>query len=147
MGRKLGAVSLRGLGFRLTRRARAEVYLRPKFRIDPSNCLATIHQRYRQADGRYYPQHENVLLVRVIGLFGRPFVKRFALCYQTVVCLSCLNVGVLWPKGGWIKMKLGVHVGLGPGHIVLDGYPAPFSKRGHSPHFWPIVIVAKPLNG
>jgi len=41
--------------------------------------------------------------------FGRPFVKRFALCYRTVVCLSvcpvlsvCLsvcNVGVLWPSG------------------------------------------------
>jgi len=25
---------------------------------------------------------------------------------------------------GWIKMKLGVEVGLGPGHIVLDGDPA-----------------------
>jgi len=34
---------------------------------------------------------------------------------------------------GWIKMKLGVQVGLGPGHIVLDGDPAlPFPK-GHSP--------------
>jgi len=41
-------------------------------------------------------------------IFGRPFVKRFALCYQTVVCLSypvCLSVcpvcdvGVLWPNG------------------------------------------------
>ena len=42
-------------------------------------------------------------------IFGRPFVKRFALCYQTVVrlsvclsvCLSCLsvcNVSVLWPN-------------------------------------------------
>jgi len=34
--------------------------------------------------------------------FGRPFVKRFALCYRSVVCLSCLpvcNVGVLWPNG------------------------------------------------
>ena len=29
---------------------------------------------------------------------------------------------------GWIKMKLGTEVGLGPGHIVLDGNPAP------SPH-------------
>jgi len=26
---------------------------------------------------------------------------------------------------GWIKMKLGVEVGLGPGHIVLDEDPAP----------------------
>jgi len=33
---------------------------------------------------------------------GRPFVKRFALCYRTVVCpiwLSLCNVGVLWPHG------------------------------------------------
>jgi len=27
-------------------------------------------------------------------------------------------------KAGWIKMALGVEVGLGPGHIVLDGDPA-----------------------
>jgi len=26
-----------------------------------------------------------------IQIFGRPFLKRFALCYQTVVCLSCLS--------------------------------------------------------
>jgi len=25
---------------------------------------------------------------------------------------------------GWIKMKLGTKVGLGPGHVVLDGDPA-----------------------
>jgi len=29
---------------------------------------------------------------------GRPFVKRFALCYRTVVCPVC-DVGVLWPNG------------------------------------------------
>jgi len=28
--------------------ARAEAYLQAKFHFDPSNCLATIHQRYRQ---------------------------------------------------------------------------------------------------
>jgi len=27
-------------------------------------------------------------------IFGRPFVKRFALCYQTVVCLSVLSVSM-----------------------------------------------------
>jgi len=34
---------------------------------------------------------------------------------------------------GWIKMKLGMEVGLGPGHILLDRDPAllPSSKRGH----------------
>jgi len=36
---------------------------------------------------------------------------------------------------GWIKMKLGMQVGLGPGHIVLDGDPAPLPKRGRSPQF------------
>ena len=31
---------------------------------------------------------------------------------------------------GWIKMALGMEVGLGPGHIVLH-----FPKKGHSPQF------------
>ena len=30
----------------------------------------------------------------------------------------------------WIKMKLGMEVGLVPGHIVLDGDPAALSKKG-----------------
>jgi len=34
---------------------------------------------------------------------------------------------------GWIKMKLGMQVGLGPGHTVLDGDPAPPPQKGHSP--------------
>jgi len=36
---------------------------------------------------------------------------------------------------GWIKTKLGTQVGLGPGHIVLDGDQAPTSTKGHSPQF------------
>ena len=32
-----------------------------------------------------------------VSLFGRPFVKRFTLCYQTVV--SVCNVRALWPNG------------------------------------------------
>ena len=32
-------------------------------------------------------------------------------------------------------MKLGTEVGLGPGHIVLDGDPAPPPQKGHSPQF------------
>ena len=32
-------------------------------------------------------------------------------------------------------MKLGMQVGLGPGHIVLDGGPAPPPPKGHSPPF------------
>jgi len=32
-------------------------------------------------------------------------------------------------------MKLGMQVGLGPCHIVLDGDPAPPPPKGHSPQF------------
>jgi len=31
---------------------------------------------------------------------------------------------------GWIKMALGMEVGFGPGHIVLDGDPVPLPKKG-----------------
>jgi len=53
------------------------------------------------------------------------------------VCLSVLsvcNVGVLWPNVGRIEMTFGTQVGLGPGHIVLDGDPGPLPQR-HSPQF------------
>ena len=43
---------------------------------------------------------------------------------------------------GRIKLQLGKQVGLGAGHIVLDGAPAPPPQRGRSPQFsahmlWP----------
>jgi len=31
---------------------------------------------------------------------------------------------------GWIRMPLGMELGLSPGHIVLDGDPAPPMERG-----------------
>ena len=34
-----------------------------------------------------------------------------------------------------IKIKLGMQVGLGPGHIVLGGDPAPPPPKGHSRQF------------
>jgi len=41
-------------------------------------------------------------------------------------------------------MALGMEVGLGPGHSVLDGDTVPLPKRGQSPpNFRPIFIVAK----
>ena len=41
-----------------------------------------------------------------------------------------------------IKMTLGMKVGLGPGHIVLDGDPAPPPPKGHSPNpiFGPYLL-------
>ena len=87
-------------------------------------------------------------------VFGRPFVKRFALCYRSVVCPVCLSCPVcdvrpLWPNGWTIKMKLGMQVGLSPGHIVLGGDRAPTPLKGHSPLpiFWPMYVAAKWLHG
>ena len=72
---------------------------------------------------------------------GRPFVKRFDLCHRTVVlsvclyCLSVCNVGVLSPNG-WTDQDETWHAGrLGPGHIVLEGDPAPPLSKGNSPQF------------
>ena len=90
------------------------------------------------------------VLTHICWVFGRPFVKRFAVRYRTVVLsvlsrVSVCDVGVLCQTVGWIKMPLGMEVGLGL-HIVLDGDPAP-PKRGHSsppPNFRRSVhIVAK----
>jgi len=48
---------------------------------------------------------------------------------------------------GWIKMALGMEVGLGPGHVVLDGDPAPLPQNwGRASSFRPIFIVAKQLD-
>jgi len=68
------------------------------------------------------------------------------------VCLSCpvLSVTLMYcgQTVGWIKMKLGMHVGLGPGHIMLDGDPAPPPQKwSGAPNFSPMSIVAKRLDG
>jgi len=46
-------------------------------------------------------------------------------------------------------MPLGMEVSLGPGHVVLDGDPAPLLKKGTQPpsNFWPMFVVAKRLDG
>ena len=69
--------------------------------------------------------------------FGQLFVKRFARSYRTVVCLSvCPVLSVLsvmlvycGQTVGWIKMKLGMEVELGPVHTVLD--VDPLTKKGY----------------
>ena len=72
-------------------------------------------------------------------IFGRLFVKRLALCYQTMV-LSCLSATLVYcgQMVGWIKMKLGMKVGR-PWHRPHCGrwgpsYPLP-PKRAQPPHF------------
>ena len=42
----------------------------------------------------------------------------------------------------FVTMKLGMQIDLGPGHIVLDGDPAPLSQRGTAqpPIFGPYLL-------
>ena len=89
-----------------------------------------------------------VLALCLVYLFGRPFVKRFALCYRTVFCpvpSVCLSVTLLYcgQTVGWIKLKLDKEIGLGYSHILLDRD----QKRGTAPNFQPMSVVAKRLNG
>jgi len=109
-------------------------------------CLLTFHMNiyspsvesirdFAQAAGFAAVQRCLRFLVLYFCLvFGRPFVKRFALCYRSVVCpilsLTFVHSG---QTVGRIKMKLGTQVGLGPGHIALDGDPAPPPQRGRAP--------------
>jgi len=81
-----------------------------------------------------YPQMSVVRVTWPI-FWGRLFVKQFALFHQTTVCLSCLSVMLVYcgQTVGWIKMPLGIKVGLGPCHIVLDQDPAPLSQTGTAP--------------
>ena len=42
---------------------------------------------------------------------------------------------------GWIKVPLGMEVGLGPGDFVLDGDPAPLLQKGvEPPIFGPCLL-------
>ena len=82
--------------------------------------------------------HRSALTPAQTIIFGRPFVKRFAICYRTVVC-PVGNVGVLWPNG-WMDQDETWHadrpqpfpqcVRWGPSVLQLS--PAPI---GHSPQF------------
>ena len=52
-------------------------------------------------------------------------------------CLSVLSVTLVYcgQTVGRIKVKLGMQVGLSPGHTVLDGDQLPLPKRGRAPNF------------
>ena len=80
----------------------------------------------------------------VFPFFGRPFVKRFALCYRTVVCLSCLsvsNVGVLWTNSLTDQDETW-HAGRPPPwpHCVTWGPSSPSPKGAQPPIFGPYPL-------
>jgi len=65
------------------------------------------------------------------------------------VCLSVLSVMLVYcgQAVGWIKVKLGMQVGLSPGHIVLDGDPAPPPPKGLSPSQFLVHICCGQMAG
>ena len=60
-----------------------------------------------------------------------------------------ISVAAKWLHDAWIKMSLGMELGLGPGDFVLDGDPAaPPQKGERSPQIFGLMfIVAKRLDG
>ena len=56
--------------------------------------------------------------------------------------LSCLPVTLVYcgQTVRWIKIKLGMQVGLGLGHIVLDGTQLPCPKVAQPPIFGPYLL-------
>ena len=79
--------------------------------------------------------------------FWATVCKRVRLCYRTVVmscpvrpvCPVCLwrwcTVAKRFDGSRWKLGQVGVQVGLGPGHNVLDGDTAQPPLKGHSPQF------------
>jgi len=89
-------------------------------------------------------------------VFGRLFVKRFALCYRSVVCLSvCLsvcpvcNIRALWPNC-WTDQDETWQAGKPRPwpHCVRWGPSSPSPKEAQPPpNFRPISVAAKWLHG
>jgi len=63
------------------------------------------------------------------------------------VCLSCLQRWCIVAKGLDGSNETWHAGSFGPGHIVLDGDPAPIHQRRKAPNFRPISVVAKWLDG
>ena len=90
-------------------------------------------------------------LLTVADLLARLCINFWATVYKTIRpilsdrCLSVLYVTVYCGQtAGWIRMPVGMEVGIGPGHIVLHGDPALPLRKGHSsPTFLPMPFVAK----
>jgi len=82
------------------------------------------------------------LLMLVVGWL---FIKRFALCYQTVVCPVC-NVGVLW-SNGWMDQNETWRGDRPWSRPLCVGWepslPPPKKKGAQTSNFWPMSIVAK----
>ena len=90
----------------------------PHMRAHWRHMVTTIKLVLRSAHPSPQPNRKSISS----AMFERLVVKRFALCYRTVVLsvLFSLSETLVYcgQTVGWSKMKLGMQVGLGPAHIV-----------------------------
>jgi len=117
------------------------------------NCIAPVFALRRRHVGRQSPPFHACLHTNFPRVYQRPYGlssqwystgyatnSSWATVCKTICptlsdrCLSVLSVTLVYCGCGqtvaWIKMPLGMEVGLGPGHIVLDGDPAPLPQKG-----------------
>jgi len=150
MGRKLGGglCPFWGeLGPHLTQCGRAEAYLRAKFHLDPSNRLATIHQRYRQdrqyrtgqtgqrfdSIGRTVLQTvaKNISVQKLLDRIARTAYVDAVYCYRLSrvvcrsVCPSVRHTSEPCKTAEPIEMQFVLGTRVSPGNHVLDGAEIP----------------------
>jgi len=134
----------------------ARVALLWQHNVNPSYYKLASTPRYQDIVRARNVSECCVLAVCLVSLFGRPFVKQFALCYQTVarfclsvclsVCLSACDVGVLWTNG-WMDQDATRWGGRPwPRPHCLRWGPSS-AKKGTAPNFWPMSVVAELLDG
>ena len=84
----------------------------------------------REMEDEYTAQwgiYEQGSLNIFLQFLGRPFGSPYAIGPLSVWLVYCGQTV------GRLKMKLGMQVGLGPGHIVLHGDPGPPPPKEHNP--------------
>ena len=84
-----------------------------------------------------------------MGLYNSVIFGRPSYAIGPLSVLSCLSVTLVYcdQTVGYIRMPLGMEVGLGSGDTVLDGDPAHAPKGQSTPNIWPMSVVAKRLDG
>jgi len=110
--------------------------------VSPNTFLTNwVRKCYNAILGSHLPRMQS-------SVFGRPFVKRFTLCYRSIVlfvclsvCLSDCNVRALWPNG-WTDQDETWHAGRPwpwP-HCVRWGPSSPSPKGAQPPIFGPYLL-------
>ena len=115
-----------------------------KFHLDPSNRLATIHQRHRRQTDR---QRHDSIGRTVITVLQTVAQKGYILSNRCPV-LSVCDVGVLWPNG-WTDQYGIWHAGRPRPwpHCVRWGLNSFSQKGAELPQFLAHICCAKWLDG